>query len=85
MATVTRTEQIPAATVDALMKAKVADLDSWQRTIRNAVRGARRLETGSLFVGFTSLALFITADPAAGGAYRYEATADGAVYRIVVA
>jgi hypothetical protein len=84
MVTVTRTEQIPAAKVDALMKARAADLDSWQRTIRNAVRGARRDGT-SRFVGFTSLALFINTSADRGGAYRYEATGAGELYRIEVA
>ena len=73
---------VSAESVKRLMSAKASQLDNYQRTIRNAVRGAKR-NGHTNYVGFTYLKLFITQDPNGGGAYRYRCEPDGSVYRYV--
>ena len=74
-------EQVPAESVRHLMAAPASQLDAWQRTIRNAVRGAKRAGAPR-FVGFTYLRLVITDDVSCGGAFRYRCDPDGSVWRI---
>jgi hypothetical protein len=74
-------EQMSAESVTRLMKAKAADLNNWDRTIRNAVRAARRAGT-TKYVGFTYTRFFIADALDMGGAYRFECRADGTVWRI---
>lgn len=77
-----RTHQVPATEVDRLMKAKASILTPGLRTLRNAIRGAKRNEV-TYFVGSTYTRFHIVTDPSGLGAgVQYEVTPDGAVYGV---
>lgn len=71
--------------VAAIMKAKAADLDWYRRTLRNAIRGARRLGV-DCHVGRTYTQAHITQGKptrSSGLSLDYTARPDGTLYRWV--
>lgn len=71
---------MPAASIDALLRARAGDLDFHKRTIRNAIRAARR-QGRTLYVGRTATGAYINADASALPVVDVAALADGTVYR----
>lgn len=70
--------------VEALMKAKASDLDWYRRTIRNAIRGAKR-QGRTLYVGRTATRGHITPEPGDGHGLSldFACHADGSVVKFI--
>ncbi len=70
------------AKVAAIMAAPAKALSTETRSVRNALRNAKRNGT-SIFVGHNYSGWFAGSDPTRGGeAVRWEATPDGAVFEV---
>jgi hypothetical protein len=74
--------QMSAEAVKALLKAKASDLNWYERTIRNAIRAARR-QGHTLYVGRTYTRAHITPEPGDGRGLSldFACHADGSVVK----
>lgn len=73
-------QEMPTESVQRLLAARAADLDWYLRTIRNAIRGARRQDR-TLYVGRTATGAHISADPTTLPIVDVAALADGTVVK----